>query len=236
MSFSPEWEVWYQTHDPIEGWYPALAKLIGTYVTEADKVLELGSGSGGNIPLILSKGWGYYGIEGSETAVRSLRERHPKANIIQGDFTALESASPEYDLVIDRAAIAHNDMDGIQRAIDYAWESLKPGGLFISSDWFSTNHSEARSSTLEDMIFVERRDFLDGQFAEVGLVHFSTERDLLYSFNRFDRLFIQERITRRPKPNFAPPNDPRHISPAFKDVDYQSAVWDIVVRKPYATT
>lgn len=223
MTFSPEWENWYQTNDPIEGWYPELTKLITVWVQEADKVLELGPGSGGNIPFILDRGWNYYGIEGSETAVRTLREKYPKANIIQGDFTEYPYR-PEtiFDLVFERASIAHNDTDGISRALKLVYDCLAPGGIFISSDWFSMNHSEAK-----------RGAYQDGQFDGVGVVHFSAEKELTVLFRDFDRLFIQERITRRPKPAFAKLNDPRNISPAFADQDYQSAVWDLVVRKPY---
>lgn len=224
MTFSVEWENWYQTHDPIEGWYPELVKLITIWVREADKVLELGPGSGGNIPLILAKGWNYYGIEGSETAVRTLREKYPQIaeQIILGDFTKENNFRGEFDLVFERASIAHNSLSAIRLALAGAWASLKPGGIFISSDWFSTNHSEA-----------DRFEYRDGQFAEVGCVHFSDEEELADLFKDFDRLFIQERIVRRPKPSFCPLKDPRNISAAFADQDYQSAVWDIVCRKPY---
>lgn len=235
MTFSAEWEKWYVDHPPIDGWYPELQRLFKYFVSEADDVLELGVGSGGNVSSILSRGWRYHGIDGSETAVRNLKAAHPEIaeRIVSGDFTqALPYPNGKFDLIFDRASLPHNNPDAIRRGIDLAWNALKPGGIFVASDWFSTWHSEFRRG--EHTERHTRTGYTEGQFADVGTVHFFDEEELVDLFGGFEGIHMEERCVRRPMPNkLVKAVIPfRHYSRAFDRMDYRSAVWDIVVRKP----
>lgn len=233
MSFSPEWNSFHETGHRTVGRYEELEKLVNTFVVEAPKMLELGSGYGGEIPFFRDyKKFGYHGIEGSQAAVDRLREEHPGVHIDCGDFTD-HLPDGEYDLIVDRASVAHNRIDAIERCIRLVHSALKPGGLFISSDWFSANHSERARGKSVELGCEESRtncDYPDGQFAGVGCVHFSDEYDLDRLFASFELIDRKERVTRWsgncPRPNY------RYISPAFIGQEYRSAVWDIVVRKP----
>lgn len=234
MSVSPEWERWYAAGGDIDGWYPELMRLVTALVSEADKLLELGSGSGGSIHRFRELGFPYYGIDGSTTAVGRLHERYPdlKDQIVVGDFTKDQPFGDGFDVVVDRASVAHNDSAAIKDCIDIVWRTLKPGGLFISSDWFSTWHSEfTRGRRIDPRT---RTDYPDGQFDGVGKVHFSDEAEFAELFSEFEGVHLVERVTRRPAPNalVRRPIDVRNIAPDFISVDYRSAVWDFVVRKP----
>jgi len=95
-------------------------------------VLELGCGAGANIPLFLALGIEYFAIEGSPTIVAQLHERYPElANqIVVGDFTAEQSFSGDFDLIIDRASVTHNNTSAIKSALGMAYKALKPGGTY----------------------------------------------------------------------------------------------------------
>jgi hypothetical protein len=79
-----------------------------------------------------------------------------------------------------------------------------------------------------------RTNYPDGQFREVGNVHFSSEKELVELFADFERVHLSERITRRPvRGGFLPAGDDMPwISPHYADKEYVSAVWDFVVRRP----
>lgn len=234
MSLSPEWESWYAGNPPVEGWYPTLNKLFDIFVADAAKALELGPGSGGNIRQALLRGYGYHGVDGSATAVSALQLAHPGVadKIVCGDFTEALPFGGDFDLIFDRASMPHNDRAAMQRGVDLVYDALKPGGIFIASDWFSTWHSEfVRGKRLG---FGTRTDYPDGQFDGVGLVQFLDINDLADLFSAFDGIHVEERVRLRPGPNrlVQRPVKFRYISSDFVDREYRSAVWDIVVRKP----
>lgn len=198
-------------------------------------MLELGVGGGGEIGYFVdNRKFGYHGIEGSSVAVGKLREANPDLaeQIVQGDFTKSLHFEDGFDLIVDRAAVAHNDLGSIKSCIDLVWKALKPKGLFISSDWFSTAHSECRRGRMIEPGTIT--DYPDGQFVGAGKVHFSSEEEMIDLFKRFEGLFLHERTVRRCRINsLVRVQAPfRWISEDFQHMEYTSAVWDLVVRKP----
>lgn len=241
MTASPEWERAYASsaryHVPcIE---PYFQNLIQNYVNRSlvgQKILEFGAGTGANIEALINLGADYHGIEASESAVAVLRTRFngTEEKVHCGDFTKEQPFGNDFDVVIDRASVPHNDTQGIYAAVDSAFSALKPGGLFIGCDWFSASHSEcnvSRGTQIEAGTFT---GYKDGQFAGIGKVHFFSEAQIAELFIEFDSVFLQERVFRRPKPGmfYKTTADPHWISQAFKDSEYRSALWDIVVRRP----
>lgn len=101
------------------------------------RVLELGCGSGANIPFFDAEGCEYYGVESADVG-----NTHALGRVIKADFTQGAWNGPKVDLVFDRASVVHNDVAGIERAMDLAFGALKPGGLYIGVDWFSTAHED----------------------------------------------------------------------------------------------
>lgn len=233
MTFSPEWEALYAAGHRPEGTYPHFEKLVSMFVAEAPRMLEIGCGSGSEIPFFSKVGFGYYGIDGSRSAIARIKRIVPSyaERVFEGDFT---KALPEggFDFICDRASIAHNDIDGMRSCVKLIFESLSPGGVFIGCDWFSTSHSEATCGV--DLGNGTRGGYEDGQFIDVGKVHFTSEDEIVDMFKDFDGLHLQERIERRPAPNglVGMPMAFRWVSPRFRKGEYRSATWDLVVRKP----
>lgn len=234
MTFSEEWISHYDSSIVSRGTYPHFEKLVSMFVVEAKDMLELGVGGAGEIPFFHACGFGYHGVDGSDKAVIDARETFQEVaeNIKTCDFTKEIPFDKQFDLIVDRASIPHNDLRAIKSALNLVYEKLKPGGLFILSDWFSSVHSECGSGE-----YVEpytSTNYSDGQFKGVGRVHFFTEAELTYLLCKFEMIFMQERVTVRCRPNHLMPTivDFRWISKRFQNKDYKSAVWDAVLRKP----
>lgn len=235
MTFSLDWDLYYTKDRGIgTAIYPNFEKLVAFFVSDAAKMLELGAGAGGEIPFFRRLRFGYHGIDGSSESIALLQKHFPELSdkLAVGDFTKDLPFGGEFDLIVDRASVAHNDTNGIRSCLKLVYGALKPGGLFVSSDWFSTKHSEFERGTVVDAH--TRCDYPDGQFAGVGKVHFSDEEELIDLFRDFHGVFVQERVSRRPAPGGLVDRvvPMRWVSPHFRQDDYRSAFWDIVVRKP----
>lgn len=233
MSARPDWDAFYLSKHHALGSHPVFQRLTYMHVVEADRLLELGTGLGENISFLSSIGR-YHGIEGSAAAVKHSREAHPnlRNRIVCGDFTKELPFDVGFDLIAERASLPHNELPDIERAIDLIWHALKPGGLFVSSDWFSTWHSEfVRGDKIGE---ATRTNYPDGQFRGVGTVHFSDEQELNRLFAKFERIHLEERCVRRVAAGcfMEQTMEWPWISKTFAGKDYRGAWWDIVVRRP----
>lgn len=222
MGFNYEWEQSYLNNTHLSIWpWSDIVSLVHRHckplIAAGGRVLELGCGAGANIPLFRALGMDYYALEGSPTIVNQLHRRYPdlSEHIRVGDFTIDHPFDGSFDLVIDRAALTHNSTFAIRNALNITFESLKVGGLFIGSDWFSTTHTDYSGGNIGDDIFT-RTNYRKGQFTGVGTVHFSDERHLRDFFSKFDILAMEEKSIRRYEPN-----DNHHFSS-----------WNIVALKP----
>jgi len=223
MGYSQEWEECYAGNTQMSIWpWSELVSLVHLYckslIESGGSVLELGCGAGANIPLFLKLGLDYYAIEGSPIIVERLHRRYPdlSKNICVGDFTLAQSFDGDFDVVIDRAALTHNDTESIKQALKNTHKSLKPTGLFIGVDWFSTHHTDFREGQTGRDEFT-KINFSKGQFSGVGQVHFSDEDHLRELFSDFEILFIEEKLIRRYEPQD----------------DHQFSSWNIVARKSH---
>ncbi len=222
MGFSPEWDKCYRDNAQMSIWpWTDIVSLVHRYckplIAEGGgKVLELGCGAGANIPLFLALGVDYKAIEGSSTIVAQLHQRHPHLvnNIRLGDFTASQPFDEAFDLVIDRAAVTHNSTESIRNALHNSFDALKPGGIYIGSDWFSTKHTDYYGGEMADDKYT-RTNYRKGQFVGVGDVHFSDEGHIRNLFSKFEILFMEEKLAQRYEP----------------DDKHQFASWNIVAKR-----
>ena len=128
MTFSTEWNIRYKknTHMSIWPWSDLVSLVMQNKpLKEKFRVLELGCGAGANIPLFVTLGADYYAVEGSQTIVDQLHKRYPqfKDNIIVGDFTK-DMPNQEFDLIVDRAALTHNNEKSIIECISKCHKKL----------------------------------------------------------------------------------------------------------------
>jgi SAM-dependent methyltransferase len=183
VTFSPEWDQAYRanTHNTLWPWSD-LVSYVHRYAKPANgfcRVLELGCGVGANVPLFVSLGVDYFGVEGSAAAVARLHEAYPqlRQKIVVGDFTQTIFFDGPFDLIVDRAATPHNTTDAVRRTLAMVFNRLRTGGKFIGIDWFSTSHKDAGHGDALDSR--TRTNIPNGQFAGIGAVHFTDRHHLV---------------------------------------------------------
>lgn len=222
MSYSAEWERRYieNTHMAIWPWTDVVS-LVHRYckpmIAESKgNVYEVGCGAGANVPFFKALGIDYFGTDGSVTAVSRLHRSYPEleANILALDFTQELPFEVQFDLIVDRASLTHNDTESIKRALDLLFYALKPGGVFVGVDWFSTSDSAFAGPEIATDKHT-KKGFGDGRFAGTGLVHFSDEIHLRDLFSKFELVHLEEKITQRYVPV----------------TGSQSATWNLVARR-----
>ena len=199
MTFSNKWDTCYKnkTHS-MNNW--PFSDLV-SYVMRFSKpgkskirVLELGCGSGANIPFFLSLNAEYFGIDGSKTIIRKLKKKNPmlKNNIVVGDFTKELPFQKKFDLIVDRASINHNPTNGIKKCLDLVHQKLKTNGKFIGIDWFSTRDIGYKSGRKTNDIFT--KSYVGGRYYGVSKIHFNNEKHLLNLLKNFKILCLDEKI------------------------------------------
>lgn len=219
MNLSPEWESLYAAGRPGSIWpWSDLVSYVMRYARPESsdfKVLELGCGGGANIPFFKHLDVGYYGIEGSATMVNTLKQRHPecKDNIVHGDFTTTVPFKEQFDLIVDRASLAHNSTSAIKNCISLISEHLIPGGIFIGIDWFSMAHTDFQYGEFVDEN--TKHAFSTGQFHQIGKVHFSDRTHILELFKDFTFIKLEHKI----------------IVEEFPESAHQFASWNFAVKK-----
>lgn len=216
MTYSTEWDAQYAAGRQRTLWpFSDLIGLVKRYGRPPGWVLELGCGYGNNMAFLLSAGYVYYGIDGNSDAVAIARDEGRRlrcgGGITLGDFTKFLPPAP-YNLIVDRAAVAHNDTESIGRCLALVHETLVPGGLYIGVDWFSDKHDEYANGEPDTDEFT-RTGYTEGQFSGVGRVHFSDEGHLRKLLERFELLHLEEKVMRRVIPGGT------------------AATWNLVVRK-----
>ncbi|PKR58519.1 class I SAM-dependent methyltransferase [Thalassospira lohafexi] len=191
MFFSPEWEDIYAAgaHQSVWPW----SELISLVMRHARphqsekpaKVLEIGCGVGANIPLVQWFGGEFHGVDNSASALERIRQRYEdQVRLAKADFCEEIPFAGPFDIIIDRASLTHNHTAGIRRSLDMLEARLAPGGVYVGTHWFSTDCDDfSRGEPTEDRYV--RKGYTSGDFAGVGLIHFSDQARLEQLFSRF---------------------------------------------------
>ena len=215
----------------VRGWEQELFLLFSFHVQEAKRVLELGCGMALNWEPIRDYMFPhaqYHGIDASEQALKLARDKYPEIHALHcGDFSEGLPFESGFDVIFDRASVPHNTLAAMKQTLRLALEALKPGGIYIGVDWFSTAHSEYRRG---ERVNGENTftGYTTGTFRNIGNVHFTDEREIEDIFDGFELQRVQERTQRIPLLIQKCP----WIPDEFYGREYRLSVFDIVARKP----
>ncbi len=219
MCFSTEWENIYKEQRHLSIWpWSDLVSYVMRYANPTEKklnVLELGCGAGANIPFFLNINCNYYAIEGSQHIVNKILQKYPQLTdkIIIGDFTQNFNSTIKFDLIVDRAALTHNNTTAIKKTIQNLYNKLNPNGKYIGIDWFSKNHSDAlKGDYIDDFT---RTNIKEGHLKDLGMVHFSDEKHIKEIFADYEIIIMEEKIVTRTIPQD----------------NYKFASWNFVAQK-----
>lgn len=197
-NFSTEWDDTYKEGKHASVWpWSDLVSFVYRYSkpdTQPFKVLEIGCGAGANISFFKALGVEYFAVEGSAAAVTKLHDTYPelKENIRTADFTNAIPFDDTFDLVVDRASLTHNSTAAIKRSIRLITDKLKPNGVFIGIDWFSTAHSDYNEGVVAEDVFT-KTNLINGQFVGLGRVHFSNAAHLQELFSNYEILVMEHK-------------------------------------------
>ncbi len=206
MSFSEGWDNLYKHGSHMSVWpWSDLVSYVMRYSRPKNskfRVLELGCGAGANIPFFKSLNVQYYGIEGSHSVVKKLIRRFPelKSQITQGDFTKAIPFSDSFDLIVDRGSLTHNSTASIKNCLSMLQGRLRPEGVYIGIDWFSTKDSYFKYGKQDQDMFT-RHSYKEDRFAGVGRVHFSTKAHIKELFDGYTINFLEHKITKQEIPS-----------------------------------
>ena len=95
------------------------------------KILDLGCGWGNNLKFYQDKGFSYFGVDFSESAIEHCKKDHK--NVFCCSIDELPFESNKFDVVIDRMAIQHNPLEIIQKIFFEVKRVLKKEGVFYSN-------------------------------------------------------------------------------------------------------
>lgn len=194
MSFSPKWDAAYQRkeHQSVWPWSNLVSRCLRhTTLKQRNagfRVLELGCGAGANIPFFLEYAAEYHGVENNQATVKALQTHFPnlKSKLVAGDFTANLMFDGYFDLIVDRASITHNDTASIRQCLAMIRAALSDNGVFIGCDWYSTESRRYSQGSASPTDAFTRNDIVDGTFADIGQVHFSSLEHLHDLFSEFN--------------------------------------------------
>ncbi|KZN70575.1 class I SAM-dependent methyltransferase [Pseudoalteromonas luteoviolacea] len=221
MSFCQNWDDLYRAnqHMSVWPWSDVVATAFRhTALRQASqdfKILEVGCGAGANFPFFLSYCDNVYGIDGSKFIIDNLKTRFPKVadTLFVGDFTQPWPFNEQFDLIIDRGASVHNPPSSIKRYLKQAQEQLKPGGILLITDWFSTKHSDYDIAPISIDKYT-KAGYTSGAFADVGNVNF------------FDKELIEDLVVGFDILSF------NHSSNEDVQTGHCHSSWNMVLRKP----
>ena len=205
--FSKNWEKVYKKKQQVSVWpWTDLITLISRYILRKRKinnVLELGTGAGANIRFFSEKNINYYGVEGSKSAVNSIKKKFPylKKKILVGDFTKKIPFKKKFDLIIDRGSITHNDHITIKETMSEIKAKLKNGGYLVCVDWFSKQDSAWKTTPKKFKKLHTILNIKKGDLKEVGTTHFASVSILEEIFKGWKLIHFEEKIKKIRYPN-----------------------------------
>lgn len=152
----------------------------------AQRILDLGCGSGKYTFYLAEKGFQLYGIDISAEGLKSTRQRLKEkglhAELKAGSiYKRLPYDSAFFDVVVCIRTINHARLGAIKRTIKEIERILKPGGFLLL-----TTRKEVAKDKRHPFKIIERNTYIPLEGKERGLVHyFLTKASLNKEFQAF---------------------------------------------------
>jgi SAM-dependent methyltransferase len=199
MSYSQEWNNVYkdQRQYSIWPWTDLVSLFMSKFSNDIRpdlKVLEMGCGSGANIPFFEDINIDYHAIDGSSEIINLLNEKFINLNIVCADFTKEIPFDQNFDIIFDRASISCNTVEGIKSCIKIIESKLISGGYFMGTDWFSTESSyftNPGSGTINVDEYTLRIN--ESPFLGAGNVQFTDEAQIRKYCKNFEITYLSHK-------------------------------------------
>ena len=187
-TFDNQWEIVHSTRE--WGRYPSeevvrfVARNYFKRERENTKILDLGCGTGANAWFMAREGFNVTAVDGSLNAINKAKimtnEESLTIDFFQADLGLLPFEDNVFDSIIDSAAISANTVEGIKLILKECFRTLKPSGLLFSTGLFKhTMTGFGKGEKIDNYTF---RNITDGPLANIGNIHFFTEKEILSLF------------------------------------------------------
>lgn len=118
--------------------YPwqGLADLIGGYLKNGQRVLDIGCGNGRYYPFFKERKAIYTGVDNSGKLIEIARKKYPGADFTIGDALSLPFDAGEFDMAVSLSVIHHiPSLEYRKKFVAEAWRVLNHKGTLILSSW-----------------------------------------------------------------------------------------------------
>jgi len=185
-SFDNKWnDVYYEGNSLNEHPYTDLVSFFSKNFKEKTSklnILEVGCGAGNNLEFLAKKGHNVYGIDASENVIEYTKKKFENKNITGnftiGEFTDLPYENDFFDLIINRAAICHTDLDSANIALKECHRVIKHTGILYST--FFSNLNTFKANKID---FGFYNSFEEG-FSNIGALKFYNIFELTNLFEK----------------------------------------------------
>lgn len=111
-------------------------KILGKYVREGEKILDLGCGNGRLLEIFKGKSIDYIGVDNSEKLIEIAKKNHPNSKFQVADALILPFPNNYFDKVYSIAVLHYIPSEEFRiRFVKEAKRVLKPNGLLLLTVW-----------------------------------------------------------------------------------------------------
>ncbi len=110
-------------------------KPLVRFAKEGDSVLDIGCGNGRLYQLFKDLSISFTGADISAGLIDIAKNTYPDATFAVSDMRSLPFELESFDIAYSIAAVHHLPRDGQQQTLVEAARVLKPGGLFVMTNW-----------------------------------------------------------------------------------------------------
>jgi len=116
--------------------WPELTFLFEDYLTEDEKVLDLGCGNGRWFKLFQKKKIDYIGVDFSERLIKIAKRNYPQTKFQTADILKLPFSNNYFDKIYSIAVLHHIPSEELRlKSLKEAKRVLRPGGILILTTW-----------------------------------------------------------------------------------------------------
>ena len=177
-----QWDKTYikKKHISVWPWNDVIRIIKRKHTHKNKNILELGCGTGANIPFFLKEKYKYHGLDFSKTAIKSLKKIYPNLSkkLILTDIMKYEfyNLNKKFGIILDRGTLTHLEDEKIIELLSKLKKIIDKDCLLICCSLYCTSNSNiVKKNRIQ-------HNFTSGIFKNLGYINFFNKRRLVKLF------------------------------------------------------